>query len=272
MFFKSLAPPALLLAALLAMPPALKANPAQSDAITSAVIASEAMESEAMEAEGPPEPVSIYDRPYSLWENNVDKPTLRRNTLLLFGAGVGAMGVLYLMPSSFTNWEDDGESPFRKWWDNVSHAPVWDEDDWFLNYVTHPYAGAIYYMGARSAGAGAGVSFAYSFALSTFFWEYGIEAFAERPSIQDLIVTPVAGSLLGEGFYLIKRHLVENDYNLCDSRALGITVALLIDPISEIGDFLFGEDAEKHDVAFHGQPLISKDGKLGYYVSFSFTF
>ncbi|MGN1063264.1 MAG: DUF3943 domain-containing protein [Alphaproteobacteria bacterium] len=151
----------------------------------------------------PADTSDVYDRPYSLSENIVDKETIKRNTAVMFGVGVGTMAFLYAMPSGFTNWEDDGKSPFKKWWDNVSREPVWDSDDFFLNYVTHPYAGAIYYMGARSAGANAAYSFLYSFALSTFFWEYGLEAFAERPSIQDLIVTPVVGSLLGEGFYAL---------------------------------------------------------------------
>jgi len=39
-------------------------------------------------------------------------------------------------------------------------------------------------------------SFLYSAFLSTAY-EYGVEALFEQPSIQDLIVTPIAGSLLG---------------------------------------------------------------------------
>ncbi|WP_203249645.1 MULTISPECIES: DUF3943 domain-containing protein [Cysteiniphilum] len=66
-------------------------------------------------------------------------------------------------------------------------------------YIGHPYAGAIYYMAARDSGFGEFESFLYSAFISTFFWEYGVEAFAEVPSIQDLIVTPVDGWLLGVG-------------------------------------------------------------------------
>lgn len=228
------------------------------------------------EAAGPPRPASIYDRPYSLLENDINRTSLKRNTMLLFGAGVGAMGILYLMPTSVTNWDDDddgSENPFKKWWKNVTHGPVWDNDDLWLNYVTHPWAGAIYYMGARSSGANAAYSFGYSFALSTFFWECGIEAFAEIPSIQDLIVTPVTGAILGEGFYLAKRHIVENDYRLLGSRALGVGAALLMDPISEVTGYFFDDDAkEKHNLVVYGAPLISGDGKFGYQLSFSLTF
>ncbi len=219
----------------------------------------------------PSKPQSIYNRPYSLWENEVNSKLLKRNTIALFGTGVAVMGFLYMMPSSFTNWEDDGESPFEKWWDNVSREPVWDKDDFFLNYVTHPYSGALYYMGARSAGANAAYSFLYSFMLSTFFWEYGIESFAERPSIQDLIVTPVAGAILGEGFYLAKRRILENDGCLMDSKALGTTALFLMDPITQIGDLIWDDEtAQKFSVS--SQPMISKSGSWGYGLSFSYSF
>ncbi len=217
---------------------------------------------------------SIYDRPYSLNDNQIDKKMLWRNSGALVGVGLGTMGFLYLMPSSFTNWDDDDdEGPFEKWWDNVSREPVWDKDDFFLNYVTHPYAGAIYYMGARSAGANAGYSFLYSFAMSTFFWEYGIEAFAERPSIQDLIVTPVAGALVGEWFYMTKRRILENNHELWGSEALGRTAVLLMDPITEVADWLWGEERPMSDsLTFSAQPTVTRSGRIGYGLSMQLRF
>ncbi|MDR2901977.1 MAG: DUF3943 domain-containing protein [Lactobacillales bacterium] len=215
---------------------------------------------------------SIYDRPYSWDENDINSAQLKRNTLTLGGVSIGVLGLLYLAPSSFTNWEDDDKkNPFRKWWDNVSREPVWDKDDWFLNYVTHPYSGAVYYMGARSAGANPYYSFMYSFMLSTFWWEYGIESFAERPSIQDLIVTPIAGSIVGEGFYLLKRHIVENNYCLNDSPALGKTVALIIDPFTEISDYIWKDDGPKN-FSLRSSPTLSRHGHMGYSISFSYSF
>ncbi len=217
--------------------------------------------------------LNIYDRPYSIDENMIDKTMLRRNTAALFATGIGTMGFLYVMPSSFTNWEDDGKSPTKKWWDNVSQAPVWDKDDIFLNYVTHPYAGGIYYMGARSAGANAAYSFLYSFALSTFFWEYGLEAFAERPSIQDLIVTPVAGAVVGEFFYKSKRNIIENNYKLYDSEFLGRTALMLMDPMTEISNYLWNDNKPKNSsFSFSSQPMITPSGNIGYGLSLRFTF
>ncbi len=81
------------------------------------------------------------------------------------------------------------------WWDNVRN-PHWDGDAWWINYVGHPYFGAAYYIRARERGAGGVEAFAYSALMSTLF-EYGAEALFEPPSYQDLIVTPVAGTLIG---------------------------------------------------------------------------
>lgn len=217
---------------------------------------------------------TVYDRPYSLDENDIDTKMLGRNTAVMFGTGIGVMAFLYVMPSSFTNWDDDDdEGPFEKWWDNVSRGPVWDKDDLFLNYVTHPYAGAIYYMGARSAGANAMTSFWYSFALSTFFWEYGIESFAERPSIQDLIVTPVAGSVLGEAFYKAKRHIVENNGYLWDSKAWGTTALWLMDPITEAGHLIWGDEKPMNNtLSFYSHPMITPSGSIGYGLRLGFAF
>ena len=215
---------------------------------------------------------NVYDRPYSLTENNLDKDLLFHNTAGLVGVSLATMGILYLMPS--TNWDDDDhKNPASKWWKNVSRRPVWDKDDFFLNYVTHPYAGAVYYMGARSAGANAQYSFLYSFALSTFFWEYGIESFAERPSIQDLIVTPVFGSLLGESFYQAKRALLDNDRELWGSRALGQTAIFLMDPMTEISEYFFSDTPpEEQKFSFSSQPIVSRHNSLGYGLHMTYHF
>jgi len=49
----------------------------------------------------------------------------------------------------------------------------------------------------RTQGAKPFHSFLFSLAESTFF-EYFIESVTERPSTQDLIITPLAGALIGE--------------------------------------------------------------------------
>ena len=67
---------------------------------------------------------------------------------------------------------------------------------WYVNYLGHPYFGAIAYIRARERRFGAFGGFWYA-ALLSGLYEFGIEALFERPSYQDLIVTPVGGLLLG---------------------------------------------------------------------------
>jgi hypothetical protein len=103
------------------------------------------------------------------------------------------------MPEDVTNWDKEsitGGDLMDKWWDNVTH-PEWDEDDWWINYVLHPYWGGTYYIRGRERGMDRQQSFLFSALLSTLY-EYSFEAFAEPVSIQDLIFTPVLGSLVGE--------------------------------------------------------------------------
>ena len=122
---------------------------------------------------------------------------------------------------------------------NVTTGPVWDKDNFFLNYISHPYFGATYYVQARTAGYSIFGSFIYSTLVSTFLWEYGVEAFAEIPSIQDIIVTPVFGSIIGEGFYYSINKIKSNNYRLLGSKILGHTSVFLMDPFSSYVKLLF---------------------------------
>lgn len=184
-----------------------------------------------------PSKVNIYDMPYSMTANYPNYKRLALNTGVLYGAGFLTLGVLYLLPEDATAWnkkEMQNTPPFKRWWRNVKKGPVVDKDNFIFNYVLHPYGGAAYYMGARSQGFNLFYSFLYGAGISTLFWEYGIEAFMEIPSIQDLILTPFAGALIGEGFYILKRHIVANNYRLFGSPVLGNIVAFLIDPVNEV--------------------------------------
>jgi Domain of unknown function (DUF3943) len=175
----------------------------------------------------------VYPPPYRDWRR------LGYTSSMYIGATVVAFGVLWVMPESATNWDKEEikeKGLLWKWKENVKAGPVWDEDDWVLNWITHPYCGGIYYMTARSAGFNVLESFGYSTIMSTFFWEYGIEAFAEVPSIQDLIITPVVGSAVGEGFFYAKKSILKHDKKVLKSRFLGITTLFLMDPFNTILD------------------------------------
>ena len=120
-----------------------------------------------------------------------------RDTAFLLAYEVIFAGILYALPESVTAWtEDQKKATVQKWWENVQN-PVWDSDKWWINYIGHPYFGAVYYIRARERGFGDFGSFGYSVLLSALY-EFGIEAFFEPPSYQDLIVTPVGGFLVGK--------------------------------------------------------------------------
>jgi hypothetical protein len=119
---------------------------------------------------------------------------------LIAGVEVGLLTITLLMPSSFSGWDfEDGyvKDGLRHLEEAWTKPPVWDTDHWFHNYLGHPYGGNVYYNTVRAKGATPMQSFVFAGAMS-FWWEYLLEAMAERPSIQDLVITPVAGALLGE--------------------------------------------------------------------------
>jgi hypothetical protein len=123
-----------------------------------------------------------------------DWPGIGRDTGFFLGYQAIGVGILYVLPADVNRWSNKGVS-FQRWWDNVRN-PIWDSDPWPTNFISHPYWGATYYIRARERGFGKLASVGYSALLSTLY-EYGLEAFFEPPSKQDLMVTPILGSLIG---------------------------------------------------------------------------
>jgi len=141
---------------------------------------------------------------------------LTSDTKLFLLYQVGVVGVLYIMPQSISQWSDSQKrgNVFRKWDNNVNNLRK-DKDKWMINFIGHPYFGAVYYVRARHRGFERSDSFLYGFIMSTIY-EYGIEAIFEPSSIQDMIFTPVGGAIMGEYFMAgresIKRGIAERGY------------------------------------------------------------
>lgn len=155
--------------------------------------------------------------------NNTDYGGEFLNGLKMWGGiGFGMMGVLMIMPKSVTRWQDDYIQRAKL---NLNRAfsepPVWDKDNWEINYVGHPVAGSFYYNTIRSQGGNPFQSFLFSAFISTG-WEYLYEGVAEQPSIQDLIVTPVVGSLLGELTHQMTIQMKKNGTNFLEKIAITI--------------------------------------------------
>lgn len=137
-------------------------------------------------------------------------PKFRRAWIPITCGEIALLGVTATLPKSWTGWSAhfvrDGANHFKDAW---TEPPIVDTDWWFHNYIGHPYGGSIYYNSVRSQGATVRQSFFMSMLLSTQ-WEYVFEAVAERPSIQDLVITPVVGSLLGEAIHRTTTRMRQN--------------------------------------------------------------
>jgi len=162
---------------------------------------------------------------------NPDWRSIKFDTAYFMIYQLAAIGVLYVAPDHISGWNkhDKDDFKFKKWADNASN-PVFDKDDWWINYIMHPYWGATYYTLGRERGLKRSQSFWFSFFLSTLF-EYGAEALFEPVSIQDMIVTPVAGSLLGEYLFSPIRERIRSHDELSWPDK---TILFLTDPIGVI--------------------------------------
>lgn len=206
-------------------------------------------------------PKSIYASPASWTYSEPWAHGMWINAAVLTGAFVTTLFVLETLPEDATAWNraEINNVPFyKRWFRNIfKKGPEWDHDKFIFNYVLHPYAGAAYFMGARSCGYNFWQSLLFSAAISTIGWEFGVEACMERPSIQDIFITPIVGSLMGEGFYRLKRKIVDRDYYIFGSPVLGHIIAFFLDPVNEIMGLLNpGKCRSIGPGCIHSEPLL----------------
>ena len=157
-------------------------------------------------------------------------------------------GVLLLQAATAARFHSDWHERGHKWVDGFRYKPAPDTNDPLYNYGMHPWVGSEYYLLARNRGGTMLESCGYS-ALISAVWEYGAENFLQQPSARDLIVTPFAGTLIGELRYRLKQHWLEQAGRK-PSRKLW---AALLDPV---------------DMTLGGYP----DGKLHLFLNCKTTF
>jgi hypothetical protein len=150
----------------------------------------------------------------------------KKGAILITGFEFAIMATMMVLPKSFTGWHGDylkeGANNFLEAYES---PPTWDEDHWYHNYIGHPYVGSIYYNTVRCQGATPVESFFFSTAMSVW-WEYAVESIAEHPSTQDLLVTPVAGSLMGEAVHQLTLAWMEDG----DSSILQKVIVFFLNP------------------------------------------
>ena len=119
---------------------------------------------------------------------------------------------ILLSVNGLSKWDRNQLSNLRQnYKDAFTKPPVIDDDRWYIDYVGHPYQGAFDYNTLRSQGGTVWQSGLFV-ALHSTVWEYLIEGSQERPSIQDLIITPVGGVLMGELFHFSTMRLLKNGF------------------------------------------------------------
>ncbi|MDF7808949.1 DUF3943 domain-containing protein [Pontiellaceae bacterium B12219] len=194
---------------------------------------------------------TAYDVPYRIAlfnpKDGEDGARVWSQTKSIFAYGFVAFGVLAALPEESTGWEKNTDF-FGKWIDNVKDSPEWDRNDFVYNYAGHMYFGGVYYVVARKSGYRQWDSFIYSFLMSTFYWEYGVEAFAEIPSIQDIVFTPIAGWLYGEWAYQTEMNIRAANNKVLGSGFLGGLSLILLDPVDSAGrgvNYIFGRQLIK---------------------------
>lgn len=125
--------------------------------------------------------------------------------------GIG-YGILAVLPVDISGWE---KGMFKQYGANLKRAysapPIFDNDKWYINYIGHPYQGTVFYNSVRSQKAKIWQSALFCLG-QVYVWEYIVEAGLEQPSIQDLIVTPLAGIAVGELIHFGTMRMARNGF------------------------------------------------------------
>jgi hypothetical protein len=123
-------------------------------------------------------------------------------------------------------------------WDHLRQQTwVHDQDPFNVNQFEHPYQGATMYGLARSSGHRFWTSLIHA-NVGSFIWKMAGET--DPPSINDMITTGQAGSLLGEALYRMS-DLVLRDARGAKPHRLHETLAGLMSPPSAVNRRAFGE-------------------------------
>ncbi len=125
----------------------------------------------------------------------------------------------------------------RTTWDHLRKEPwSYDDDPFNTNQFAHPYLGATMFTAGRSAGLSFWESLFYA-DVGSFTWEMAGER--DPPSVNDIITTGQAGSLLGESLFRMASLVLEDGGEKPGFwRELG---AAGLDPSLGFNRFVYGE-------------------------------
>jgi hypothetical protein len=149
-------------------------------------------------------------------------------TTLELGAVLLGGTIWYLRHGTDGSWGHGFE--LHTWKRKILGEDVdFDTDHYNTNAIGHPMDGTVFYHIARGNGFGPGASFITS-AFASTFWEYFVEL-PEHPSLNDMILTPVGGAVIGEATYQLGRYLAVSGTGF--ARCTG---AFLFAPVAALND------------------------------------
>jgi hypothetical protein len=142
----------------------------------------------------------------------------------------------------YPNETKDGKkifsSTFSTTWDHIrTQRWVYDPDPFNVNQFFHPYQGATMYGLARSSGHSFWTSLIHA-NVGSFIWKMAGET--DPPSINDMITTGQAGSLLGESLYRMADLVLKNSSGTKPGRWHELAAAV-ISPPGGVNRRVFGE-------------------------------
>lgn len=123
------------------------------------------------------------------------------------------------------------------WRHNLKYGWEWDNDGFGINFVGHPYSGALSYNAARSNGYNYFASLGFA-AGGSLMWEYFAET--TRPSYNDIINTSLSGAFLGEVLYRLSSNVLD-DRTRGRERVFREIAAGVIDPMRGINRLIQGK-------------------------------
>ena len=147
----------------------------------------------------------------------------------------------------FPNDMQDGvkvySSTFKSTWNHIqTQRWVYDLDPFNTNQFQHPYQGATMFGVARSSGHSFWTSLVYS-NVGEFVWKMAGET--DPPSINDMITTGQAGSMLGEALYRMA-DLIVRDSGDTGMNILHEVGVALVAPSSSLNRHILGNRFRAH--------------------------
>ncbi|TSA35639.1 MAG: DUF3943 domain-containing protein [Porphyromonadaceae bacterium] len=170
-----------------------------------------------------PAKAQLTDQPKGIWFKNT-KSIINRfaySQAILWPSSIGGHLYLYIREDNLGNLSRI--VTLKTYKRTFTLPPVWDNDSISWNYGVHPIMGSFSYLAYRNKRAHWAEAFAGA-AINSAIYEYLIAGGTQQPSINDLIVSPILGSLLGEGIYQLKKRLLKDHHlNVIEKIAITIT-------------------------------------------------